>query len=160
MADKPSPAKVQPDDVPVGLMFALLGGLVAIVLVIMIVTWQFFGKTADETLAKQNLAKKSRNLKQVNAIQGKLYSGFDVWGYRTADDPKRIFSITRVTKNGAPHYRVELKKGFKDVPVAQGLHSVIDTSQGVYRIPVERARQMVLSNPKLLAPVAAATNNK
>lgn len=67
MTDKnnPTPAKVQPDDVPVGLMFALLGALVAIVLVALIVLWQYFGSTTDKVVAKQSLAKPSRVLKRV-----------------------------------------------------------------------------------------------
>lgn len=75
MTDKnenPTPAKVQPDDVPVGLMFGLLGALTVAVLVALVVLWQYFGNTADKVVAKQSLAKPSRVLKRVLKKQAKL----------------------------------------------------------------------------------------
>ena len=76
-AGEPRAAKVQPDDVPVGLMFTLLGALTAIVLVVLIVVWQFFGAKSDENL-RRTLAKADRVLQRVNAEQVQLLNSYGV----------------------------------------------------------------------------------
>lgn len=84
----PPPAKVQPDDVPVGLMFGLLMALVIVVIGVLALVWQFFGSSADKVIQKQFLAKPDRVLKQVTQRDKKLLANYSV-----VDGQKGIYRI-------------------------------------------------------------------
>ncbi len=107
MTTKPPPkAKVQPDDVPVGMMAGLLAALTLVVLGTLLVVWQVFGDKADQVIKEQFLAKPDKVLKRVSDRDQKTIAGY----------------------------------------------GVVDAKRGIYRIPVGRAMQLLLSNTKLLAP--------